>query len=201
MGSGKTLYATRYAIRYFCEKGLYDQAFANYHIESPNPGRQVTLLDYDAFKSLSGLKNALVIIDEAYLWLDSRMSSSRNNRNVSYLVLQSRKRGFDILYTAQIKSSVDLRLRELSDVWVYCEHIKRAHKFIYTEVMRSAFIPRMREMDLAEKDAERIYPYFDTREVVINPFERDQKDARSMTERLSERLAVMEKRVRKLEHG
>src|SRR5574340_1021688 len=148
MGSGKTLYATWYALRYFVERGKYDHAYANFHIKSPNDDRPVALLDYAAFNGLAAQENALVIIDEAYLWLDSRTSSSKTNRTVSYLILQSRKRGFDVLYTAQVKSSVDLRLRELSEIWVYCEKLGLGDKvrgFTYTENFRSAFMPKSRE--------------------------------------------------------
>lgn len=163
MGSGKTLYATWYALRFFVERRLYERAFANYHIISPDPERQVELLDKEAFKGLAHLSNALVIIDEAYLWLDSRRSSSKSNIDVSYLVLQSRKRGFDILYLAQVRSSVDLRLRDLSEMWVFAE--KRRDGFHYTEAWRGT-TPRLRDRKLSNKAAERLFPYFDTHEIV-----------------------------------
>jgi hypothetical protein len=167
MGSGKTLYMTHYCLKYYCDQGRYQSAQSNYHITSPDPSRPVALLTHEHFKTLENLTDALVIIDEAYLWLDSRRSASKANRDVSYLVLQSRKRGFDILYAAQVRSSVDLRLRDLSEMWVYCE--KQENGFHYTEIWRSSTIPKIRERFLPRASAEKVFPYFDTREIVVNP--------------------------------
>lgn len=168
MGSGKNVRATWYILKWFFgfygDAPIYDECFANFHVAAP-PGstRQVQLLTKDAFKSLEHKTNVLVVIDEAYLWLDSRRSMSKENVNVSYVVLQSRKRGFDVLYIAQVRSSVDLRLRELSEIWVYCE--KRGDGFHYTVIWRGMNAKIMHEF-LSKKAAEKVFPYFDTREIV-----------------------------------
>jgi hypothetical protein len=57
------------------------------------------------------------------LWLDSRLSGTRRNRLGGYLAFQSRKRGVDILFTAQRRHSVEKRFRDLTDIWVVCENL------------------------------------------------------------------------------
>jgi len=160
MGSGKTLYMTYYTLKYYVEDKLYERAFANYHIKSPNKKRPVELLTFEAFKALGKTSEALVCLDEAYIWLDSRMSGTKRNRQISYLVLQSRKRGFDIAYTAQAQSSIDLRMRRFTEIKVLAE--KRENGFKYVEL----FGNKVRERFLPFKQAEKIYPYYDTKEIV-----------------------------------
>lgn len=168
MGSGKNVRATWYILKwffgYYGDTPIYDECFANFRVTSP-PGsdRKVQLLTKEAFKSLEHKSNVLVVIDEAYLWLDSRRSTTKSNVDVSYVVLQSRKRGFDILYIAQVRSSVDLRLRELSEIWVYCE--KRPDGFHYTVIWRGINAKLTSEF-LSNKAAAKVFPYFDTFEIV-----------------------------------
>lgn len=144
-------------------------------------GKPVDLLTKDAFKGLANLSNALVVMDEAYLWLDSRRSASKSNIDVSYIVLQSRKRGFDIVHISQISSSVDLRLRQLSQMMVYADRVcncrgalddlnlcthPRTHGFRYEEVFRSLTHPSVRTRFLSTEKALTVLPYFDTHEIV-----------------------------------
>src|SRR5436189_6182989 len=134
IGEGKTLYTTRYVIKSILEcvncggndpkseqfpacicgdfKRRYNEFLANYHIKSPSPDIEVKLLKYDDLIHLGKLDSALVVLDEVYVWFDSRTSGTKRNRAISYVVLQSRKKGMDIVYTAQAFSSVDLRLRK-----------------------------------------------------------------------------------------
>jgi hypothetical protein len=227
MGSGKNIYMVWYVMRHYVQTGAYTAALPNFHIadgflsqdgyqiaKSPVPERTPGLLDYEHFVALPAMTNALVLIDEAYLWLDSRSSSSKVNKRVSYLVLQSRKRGFDILYAAQVKSSVDLRLRDLSELWVFCERrdpCKEArkdltkcqdphtHGFHYTEEYRSMSRPVERERFFSNAKVFPLLPFFNTHEVVINPFEQG-GDATEQSRRdeliaIKQRLARLEAKV------
>lgn len=58
------------------------------------------------FDKMSGM----VQFDEVYTLLESRISSSKLNRFISYFIFQSRKLGKDIVWTAQLDSSVDKRM-------------------------------------------------------------------------------------------
>lgn len=160
IGSGKTLYTTWYVLRYYCEQGLYRSCFANYHIKSPNSKRPVHLLTQEEFHKLGSFQDALVVLDEAYLWMDSRMSGTKRNREVSYLILQSRKRGFDIIYNAQAASSVDLRLRRFTQIAILAE--RRNAGFKYT----TTYNGRLKETFLSDENAGKVFPYFDTHEII-----------------------------------
>ena len=77
VGSGKTLFCTQVA--------LHDkrQIYSNYNIKLPN---------YHDLKPemLSILtESTLVIIDEAYTWLESRLSGRNINLYLTYILFQS----------------------------------------------------------------------------------------------------------------
>jgi len=105
LGSGKTLWLTALTQ----EVSPNTKIYANYHIDCKN----FKLVDV---QDLEEIKNGLLLIDEAYLWLESRTSGSELNRYLSYLIFQSRKRGFDVFASTQINTALDLRFRMLTDV-------------------------------------------------------------------------------------
>jgi hypothetical protein len=109
-GMGKTLFLTRQA------KNSEREVWANYK-----------LYINERFKplSISGLinlpHNILVLIDEAYTWFESRISSSVLNRYISYIIFQLRKTNTHIYMSAQRFSTLDYRIRIEADVLVKCE--------------------------------------------------------------------------------
>lgn len=123
LGTGKTLLMTYLAQNYDSNKIVY----SNYNIDIPNN----KVIDVE---DLTDVADGLVLIDEAYLWLESRLSTSRANRFVTKIMFQSRKRGFDVGLSAQVHSSIDLRVRQLEqslvvsygenagDFETYCEN-------------------------------------------------------------------------------
>lgn len=66
------------------------------------------------------LSNCVIGLSEAYTILDSRVNSNAE-RNITYFVLQSRKRNVHIVYDAQLMSSIDLRLRFMTDKVILCQ--------------------------------------------------------------------------------
>ena len=105
LGSGKTLFLSSL----INEVSPKTKIYANYHIKCKN----FTLVGVE---DLENLKEGLLLIDEAYLWLESRTSGSELNRYISYLIFQSRKRGFDVFASTQINTALDLRFRLITDV-------------------------------------------------------------------------------------
>ena len=86
-------------------------------------------LEYDnatkvSVEDLETINEGLLLIDEGYIWLDSRLSQSNLNKYLSTFIFQSRKRGFDIFMSAQLESSLDLRFRHLQDLKVFCSGLK-----------------------------------------------------------------------------
>lgn len=65
-------------------------------------------------------KQRTCIIDETHTQADSRTSGSHINRQLVNFVTQARKRNFRILYTSQILTGYDVRMRALTDRVVRC---------------------------------------------------------------------------------
>lgn len=152
LGSGKTLFLT------YIAKNTKKRIYSNYKLYL-NTYHKLTI------KKLLELKeeeNALVFIDEAYTWLESRASGRDTNQVLSYIYFQSRKRKLDFFLTAQLTHTIDRRFRELYDYVVHCE-VKGAyfHYSIYDRYkLRGHFKLRV---DLAEK----YFPLYDTMEIIM----------------------------------
>ena len=151
-----------------------------------------------------------VFIDEGYTWLESRTSGSVLNRYLSYIVLQSRKRTIDIIISAQMFSSLDVRFREQCDLIIKCQKIinKRTKKikgfryeFLYVESnLRKTFF-----FDI--KFASKYFDKYDTYEI-IEPHKIEQMKRKLMEEEnptqmwgeLESMALKIKKDVKKLTH-
>jgi len=112
MGSGKTL-STVYLASILKNKG--------YNIISNMKNFKLNddlLYNPNMLKELDTKKKYLIIIDEIYVYADSRRSASKKNLLLSYLLFQSRKRNLDIIYTAQKFTSIDIRIRNLTNLFI-----------------------------------------------------------------------------------
>lgn len=126
MGSGKTLLATIFAHKYFSEGST---VYANYGLSfkhEPLRMEDISNCDFD-------FNNALLVIDEIHLFMDSRQSMTKNSRIISYFITQSRKRNLILVYTTQQSGQVDKRLRSNTDYFIKCENLSppNAKKDVY----------------------------------------------------------------------
>ena len=91
--------------------------------------QNVTYLTKDEFKNMINLIkekkfsmiNSTVLIQEAHNYIDSRTSMFKDNRMISYWILQSRHTGegsCDIVYDTQEFTQVDIRLRRNTDYFL-----------------------------------------------------------------------------------
>lgn len=110
---------------------------------------------------------AMVIIDEAYTWLESLVSGSQINRYWTYILFQSRKRGLYFYITAQLPRTINIRFRELSDFTVWCAKVKGG--FQYTIEKQTVNGTYMKSYQLPFAKAEKYYPLYDTMQVVKPP--------------------------------
>ena len=69
------------------------------------------------------LRDAIILLDEVYAWLESRTSGRDINRYMSYILFQARKKDIDFYMTEQLLSTVDLRYRDMIDFEVRCKAI------------------------------------------------------------------------------
>ncbi len=106
-GSGKTYTLTEWALR---EARRGRQVFANFSIDFENCWlfRPVDLLD---------LPPGLIIIDEAHLWFPARKALALPPSWLAMLS-QTRKNGWDLLWSAQHENRVDRVLRDVSN-WMW----------------------------------------------------------------------------------
>ncbi len=139
--------------------------FANYHLSYINS----EYIDFAKFAQIvqlaeSGelvLHNCLFLLDEMYLWLSSRMSSSKMNRIVNNFVVQTRKRGVDLYGTTHNLTKVDKQFRGSID-------IKATVRF---DPARQVCRIRFRDMHTGAKAIKKlygpaVYPFYDTKEIV-----------------------------------
>lgn len=156
LGSGKTLFLTYLATKFNRD------VHSNYEIKVKHykPLKVIDLLHLP--------NNIEVFIDEAYTWLESRVSSKALNRYLSYILLQSRKRTINIYITAQLFSSVDVRFREQSNIIIVCSKVDNG--FFYKILNRDN--NGVKTLLFPFEKAKNYYKYFDTHEI-IEPYDKD----------------------------
>ena len=72
-------------------------------------------------ENLRGDTQRTCLIDETHTQADSRTSGSHINRQLVNFVTQARKRNFRILYSSQVLTGYDVRMRALTDRVVKCQ--------------------------------------------------------------------------------
>lgn len=156
VGSGKTLFMTADVVN--SGKPIY----ANYDIKHKKykPLTPEMLMNPD-------LHGAVIGIDEAYAWLESRTSGKDINRYMSYILFQSRKKDMDIYMTDQLASTIDLRFREMVDWEIRCKVIpnyKHPEEFRYIvidEVERRAY-----KFKLSIENAKQYFKLYNTNQPI-----------------------------------
>jgi len=125
MGSGKTLSAVALAVN---EKTQRDKRImSNIRLN----GIDYQLFDQDYLirniESSTIFFDCSIILDNAYLYADSRRSQSNFNRIFSYLILQSRRRNVDIYITVPDLKMLDVRIRNSVDSRGKCRYNSITH--------------------------------------------------------------------------
>jgi type IV secretory pathway VirB4 component len=123
-GSGKTLLMSLLVQIIHQKTGL--PIFANY--------KSLRNANYiNKISQIWGLNSAIFCFDEIWLTLDSR--SFRDNLELTRWINQVRKKGIITFYTTQHINQVDLRVRNATDILIYCEkNPKNSNERIYTFV-------------------------------------------------------------------
>jgi hypothetical protein len=159
-GSGKTLSMVLEAYRYH-EQGY--TILSNLGLSFPHQTYDgKTIESYASDKN--PLKNAVILVDEAHVLLDSRSSQTKRNRIVSYFILQTRKRNVHLLYTTQSFHQVEKRLRDQSDYVIECSFDKLSER-----VMQRINDRATGRTIKGVFDAKPVYDLYDTN-LIIDPF-------------------------------
>lgn len=115
MGSGKTLGTTFLA----CALAKIYQVplFANYKINSER------FILVDSRQQLMKIENGIIVLDEAHLFLDSRLWKEKSNITLTHWATKIRKKNLLVFVISQHIKQVDVRLRNLLDILIVCERL------------------------------------------------------------------------------
>lgn len=161
LGTGKTLLLTYIMWKKYLE-GM--TIYSNYHLNKSY------IPKYNFVDSASDIDNMTEGIfggDELWLWLDSRESPSKKNKFIASILIKSRKRGIDILYTTQSFMQIDIRVRRITDfviepVLTKNNTVCRAHYYKTPNWVAGAVMP-IRSFKFY---APSVWDIYDTREEV-----------------------------------
>jgi hypothetical protein len=154
MGYGKTLLAV-----YLCYKAFSKFNYPIFsNIKLNFPYKPITIDNILSAK----IKKGIVLLDEAYAYIESRASMRKINRIFSYILFQSRKRQLHFILTSQLYSTIDKRFRDLSDLLIIAlEPDANYFNYFITDNQRYKIFK------FPKKEAEKYYQLYDTREIVI----------------------------------
>lgn len=184
-GSGKTLFLTAMASLTDKKRKIY----SNYELKLPNY-KEFSVAEYVNGK----YNNCLILLDEAYNYLDSRMAMDMKHRFMSYMLFQSRKKDVEIICSIQLLQSMDNRFRNLADTIVYCNGLSQ--KGFKYQIINIAKI-RSLTLFLAPKNLPYIFSLYDTKEV-IEPIKSENEQYSFMTK--VEKNNLLDKIVEKIEN-
>jgi len=143
MGSGKTLFLT---ILGYMTKA---KVISNFKLNYPNKSVEnlsITQIINEDFK-----EKVVILLDEAWLYLDSRRSSSSLNQIFSYILFQSRKKNLNFYLTAQLGNTLDVRFRRLADFIVYCKNHKNYFEYTLVNLNNNQYKKIRLPIESAEK--------------------------------------------------
>ena len=171
-GSGKTLTMTKMGyIKHLQGRKIISNYTVNYpHIKLISQW----LKDYldKGVSNKESVTDCCILWDELPVYVDCRRSASKRNLLISYLVLQSRKRNVDIMYTTQSMDYVDKRFRKHTDVIVSPRHMINPKIGLLKE--HGIFKIITRGTNYNGKDVERVdvwclkeyFDFYDTNEII-----------------------------------
>jgi len=159
MGSGKTLTMTILA-NYLSQVNKVP-LWANYGLI--NSKRIKTL------KDLWSVDGGIVALDEIWLTMDSRMW--KDNVAMTRWVNQTRKKKLIVMYTTQHIRQVELRVRNGTDILIYCERKKGIFELTFIDYQYRKIGNR-----LLISQPNKFYTWYDTFEVLEPLVMQEKKD-------------------------
>lgn len=163
---GKGILATKLALAIADSGG---EVLSNYWMDSPNV-KHIEFYDLiELLKAGRQEPTKLIVLDEIYGWLESRVASSKVNRFASYFLFHSAKLGYDLIYTAQLNMSVDCRLRELSTLRVLAQKDTENKRFLYHALdnrYTDDDVPTGKVFSLSWDEASKFWKRYDTYEAI-----------------------------------
>lgn len=120
LGCGKTLGLTFLAWHNHFKKAR--KIFSNYSLKG------IPYEFVDDVDDIDNMHNGFFAADELWLWLDSRSSHSKKNKFIGKILVKSRKRNMEIVYTTQSFFQMDVRIRNITD-FIITPVMSRSERF------------------------------------------------------------------------
>lgn len=154
LGTGKTLFLT--IVGYYSKKKI----ITNYKVDFS--GREVEEFDIRKFIEAE-YEDCIILLDEAYVYLESRLSGSHKNRLMSYILFQSRKKNVDMYLSVQLVSTLDKRFRHMSNFYIYAE----SDEISYTYLVFNKDTGKVKTIKMLRRRILPFYKMYDTNEVIL----------------------------------
>ena len=113
MGCGKTTLAV--ALAEYYRETREKEIMSNMHLNIPYRSFTLESLAEEMASGSSELVDVVILLDETYQMMDSRTSSTKMNRLLSYFIVQARKRDVELITCSHAFRSLDIRLRAATD--------------------------------------------------------------------------------------
>ena len=164
----KTLFMTSLAVDELRESPENTEVFHNYDL---NIEGSVKIEPEDLFNIRKNGKQHLVLIDEAYAWLESRCSSGNEmNQFLSYILFQSGKDDTTFILTEQLLSTIGKRFRKMCNLIIEAERDPAG--FVYT--FMTPDLSEYNSYYLTEEDMQEYYQYYGTY-TKVQPIDEDMR--------------------------
>lgn len=129
---------------------------SNYDLKFPHE-----VFDIEKYKR-SEYSNCIILIDEGYVYLDSRTATSKQNRLTSYVLFQSRKKDVDIYISVQLIGTIDIRYRQMIDILIGCVRHVNCFEYSYYNLITNQESVKILPFSYAEQ----YYKYYNTYEII-----------------------------------
>ena len=151
MGTGKTL--TQTILSNYLHFKTKVPIFANYTL------KKVPYTYINKLSDLWKVNNGIICLDEIWLTMDSRLW--KDNVALTRFINQTRKKKITLFYTTQHIKQVELRVRNATDVLIYCEKKENGHwlwfiDYQYGQIGKKFFLD----------NPQKFYDFYDTFEVL-----------------------------------
>lgn len=153
LGTGKTLFLT--IVGYFAKTKI----ISNFKLNYPN-NKIVDEFDIKKFVNCE-YEDCIIFLDEAYAYLESRLSNSNLNLIMSYILFQSRKKSVNLYLTCQLTSTIDLRFRQLTQCYICAELTEFSYQ--YTIITKSNNL----QIKFDKEKVKSFYQFYNTNEVIL----------------------------------
>jgi hypothetical protein len=183
-GSGKTLFLT--ALGSLVDKKRL--ITSNYYLNLPNYS------EFSVSEFVGGkYNNCLVLLDEAYNYLDNRMSMNMRHRFMSYMLFQSRKKDVEIICSIQLLQTLDTRFRNLADTIVFAKGLsQKGFEYQIMNLQKQQVL----SLFLSPKNLLHLFSLYDTKEI-IEPIKSENEQFTFMNK--DEKNKLLEKIVDEIE--